>query len=192
MTITSTTSTSYRTGCGTERRANPAGRIKGDFRAHHLIQVRGPAGLGTERPVVSVWTQPHPPTDSGRNARQNLRDGSKTTSRRTFGSSESPGRPASGRNPEQILRDGSKLPDTPSDTSKGPGRPRGARWNPDLVYRPKKCSRLHNQLNAGNGKLLAPAGAAPSPEHRLVGHRQQEPTCCPRGVGPCGSGEHRS
>ena len=86
MTIKSTTSTHpSRTGRGTERRANPAGRIKGDFRAHHLIQVRASAGLGTERPVVSVWTQPHPPTDSGRNARQNLRDGSKAISGRTFG-----------------------------------------------------------------------------------------------------------
>ena len=61
----------------TERRANPAGRIKGEFRAPLPIQVRVPVGLGTERPVVSVWIQSHPPTDSRRNVGQILRDGSR-------------------------------------------------------------------------------------------------------------------
>ena len=83
-----------------------------------------------------------------------------------------------------------------ADTSKGPGRPRGAKVGiPTLLGRPKTCSRLHAiSLTQATGSplLSAPAGAAPSPEHRLVGHKQQEPTCCPRGVRPCDSGEHRS
>ena len=65
-------------------RANPAGRIKGHFRAHHLIQVEGPGRLREGTPGC-VCSQPHPPTDSRRNARQNLRDESKAISRRTFG-----------------------------------------------------------------------------------------------------------
>ena len=134
---------------GTERQAKPAGRIKGDFRAHLRIQVRAPAG----RP----------------------RDG---TPGKTCGT------------------DQRRLPGAPSDTSEGPGRPRGRKVGiPTLLGRPKTCSRLHAiSLTQATGSplLLAPAGAAPSPEHRLVGHKQQEPTCCPRGVRPCGSGAHRS
>ena len=134
---------------GTERQAKPAGRIKGDFRAHLRMQVRAPAG-----------------------------------------------RPRHGTPSKSCGTDQRRLPDAPSDTSKGPGRPRGARSESrPCPIGPKKCSRLPAiSLTQATGSplLSAPAGAAPSPEHRLVGHRQQEPTCCLRGVRPCGSGEHRS
>ena len=179
--------------CGTDPR-----RVPGAL----LMQVRAPAGLGTERRVVSKQTQPHPPMEA--RARQ-IRDGTSGKScgtdqrrlpRAPSDTSEGPGRPRDGTSGKSCGTDQRRLPGALSDTSEGPGRPQGCKVGiPTLPHRPKKCSRLPAiSLTQATGSplLSALAGAAPSPEHRLVGHKQQEPTCCPRGVRPCDSGEHRS
>ena len=176
-------------GLGTERPANPAGRIKGHFRAPLRIQVRAPAGLGTERrakPAGRIQGEFRAPLLIQVRAPAGL-----GTERRAKPAGRIQGE---FRAPLLIqVRGSAGFARRVLCPKKGPVRGCCAKHTTPIG--PKKCSRLPAiSLTQATGSplLSVPAGAAPSPEHRLVEHKQQEPTCCPRAVRPCGSGEHRS